>query len=53
VITPLEIDLGIIALKAVKYNVADVAKVEYGDTYAHQDEYATYGWVRWSNDIDQ
>jgi hypothetical protein len=33
VITPLEIDLGVIALKAVTASVHDVEKVEYADEY--------------------
>jgi hypothetical protein len=53
VITPLEIDLGIIAMKATYASIADVPKTEYPNEYAHQDEYSMYGWVKWSDDIDQ
>lgn len=52
VITPLEIDLGVIAMKAVQSAIHDVPKVEYPDEYAHQDEYSVYGWVQWADNID-
>jgi hypothetical protein len=53
VVTPLEIDLGIIAHKELAAEQNSVSKVEYPNEYAHQDEYAVYGWIKWDADVVQ
>jgi hypothetical protein len=40
-------------MKATQATVHDVPKTEYPNEYAHQDEYSTYGWVKWSDTVDQ
>jgi len=43
---------GIVHMKEVTFTHDSIPKVEHASEYAHQGDYAVYGWYKWDSSIE-
>jgi hypothetical protein len=46
-------DQGIVHYKEVTFTSNTINKVEHPSEFAHQGDYAVYGWYKWDSSIEQ